>query len=877
MTEALAGGLAARAGRLRGIGGISLPSPDIRTPDQRVRVFVSSTMGELSAERDAARAAIEQLRLAPVMFDAGARPHPPESLYRAYLDQSDVFVGIYWQQYGWAGPDMSVSGLEDEFRLSAGLPRLLYLKRPAPDMEPGLRHMLDAIKTGGHVSYKAFSKPEQLRELLLSDLAAVLAECFAVGRGAGPVTPVPAPVSPLVGRDHDVEAVTGLLEGDGGRLVVLTGAGGIGKTRVALAVADRSRPHWRDGVAFVDLSAVTDPGAVAAAIASALGLVAQGREQPLDMLARRLADRGMLLVLDNFEQVLDAAPVVADLLERAPGLHVLVTSRVVLRVRGEREWRVGPLGLAPANAGLAALAEAPAVRLFVDRARDVRPGFELTWDNAAAVADLCRRLDGLPLALELAAAWIRLLTPGEILGQLYERLERPGALADLPERQQTLTATLEWSYELLPEEARRFLARLSVLAGPFTAGAAEAVGGEGPDAGGSGARPAIASDTLEYLSVLLDHSMLSPATRPDGQSGFQLLDVIRRFASERLVDTDDALDGLERYLLAVLAEVGVQHGSQDWATRRLDSEQLNLQTVLRSAAARRRPVGELLRRIGDAWVWFLVRPNSELGRLVESFAAAGLESDGDWMAWYWLRVHALMLNGHHAQAAALIDQIPPQVRDLASPSRQGLMLMIKAIARPYAPDSPARAELERSLAMLRDAGDPLGLGYVLSHFGLLLCLDGDVARARALHEEIIPIARGLEDGNQLAEAHYDLALDALADGDLEPVRPHLAAAVDRYQHIDHREGLCRCLSALGALAVADGDAALAARLIGTTFAARDAIGLEPWPSVAEAERRTVERIASLLSEGEFREQVDAGRSRDLDSALARAMLALPGS
>ena len=839
-----------------------------------MRVFVSSTMGELSAERQVARAAIEQLQLAPVMFDTGARPHPPDSLYRAYLDQSDVFVGIYWQQYGWVAPGTSVSGLEDEFRLSAQLPRLLYLKRPAPEMEPGLRRMLDEIKTDGHVSYKAFSKPEQLRELLLSDLAAVLAECFAVGRGEVRLSPVPSPVSRLVGRDDDVEAVTGLVEEEGTRLVVLTGAGGIGKTRVALAVADRSGPHWKDGVAFVDLSAVTDPGSVGTAIASSLGVVAQGREQPLDSIDRRLAGRSMLLVLDNFEQVVDAAPVVAELLERAPGLHVLVTSRVVLRIRGEREWRVGPLGLAPANADLAALIAAPAVRLFCDRARDVRPGFELTEDNATAVAELCRRLDGLPLAIELAAAWIRLLTPQDILDQLYERVEHPGSLVDLPDRQQTLAATLEWSYQLLPEGARRFLAGLSVFAGPFTAAGAQAVAGEGPDAGredGSGASPAISSQTLEYLSVLLDHSMLNPGARPDGQSAFQLLEVIRRFASERLQDRDAALERLERYLLAVLQEVGVRHGSQDWATRQIDSEQLNLQTVLRWAAARRRPVGGLLRGIGDAWVWLLARPNSDLGRLIESFGAAGLENDSDRMAWYWLRLHALMLNGHHDQAAALIDQIPPQVRKLASVPRQGLMLMIRAISRPYAPDSPARAELERSLAMLREGDDPLGLGYVMSHFGILLCLEGDVARARALHEQIIPIARRFEDGNQLAEAHYDLALDGLADGDLEPVHPHLAAAVGRYQHIDHREGLCRCLSALGTLAVEGGDAPLAARIVGSSLAARDAVGLEPWPSVAESERRTIQHITALLSDGEFREQVRAGRTQDLDTALAHAM------
>jgi predicted ATPase len=186
--------------------------------------------------------------------------------------------------------------------------------------------------------------------------------------------------------------------------------------------------------------------------------------RPLDALRRGLASRNMLIVMDNFEQVLDAAPLVADLLQRAPGLRVLVTSRVVLRVRGEREWRVEPLRVPPPGSTLAALAENPAVRLFVDRVRDVQPGFRLDIGNAAAVAELCRRLDGLPLALELAAAWMRLLTPEQMLNRLSDQLERPGALADLPGRQQTLTGTVQWSYDLLPARAQVMLARLSVFA-----------------------------------------------------------------------------------------------------------------------------------------------------------------------------------------------------------------------------------------------------------------------------------------------------------------------------------------------------------------------------------------------------------------------------
>jgi hypothetical protein len=288
-----------------------------RTPDQRLRVFVSSTLDELAAEREAARAAIEQLQLAPVMFESGARPHPAQSVYRAYLEQSDVFVGIYWQRYGWVGPGMAISGLEDELRLAGAMPRLLYFKVPAPGMDAGLARMLDTIRSGGSPAYKTFTDAAELRALVVTDLATLLAERFGGLDRDGRWPVIPSPVTALLGRDADVAEVTRMLTAPEGRLVVLTGAGGIGKTRLALAVAERTRRQWADGAAFADLSSVTDSRLVPDAIASALGLVVQGREQPLDTLERVLADRDMLIVVDNFEQVLEAAPVLADLLQRA--------------------------------------------------------------------------------------------------------------------------------------------------------------------------------------------------------------------------------------------------------------------------------------------------------------------------------------------------------------------------------------------------------------------------------------------------------------------------------------------------------------------------------------------------------------------------------
>jgi len=835
---------------------------EIRTPDQRLRVFVSSTLEELADERRAARAAVEQLRLAPVMFESGARAHPPQEVYRAYLEQSDIFVGIYWQRYGWVGPGMTISGLEDELRLAAGMPRLLYVKIPAPGMEPGLGRMLEAIRAEGTTAYKQFTDAEELRELIASDLAMMLAERFGGPDRAARWPAIPSPVSVLVGRDADVAEVTRMLTAPGARLVVLTGAGGAGKTRLALAVAERTQEQWADGAAFVDLSPVTDPRLVPDAIASALGLVGQGREQPLDTLQRRLARRRMLLVLDNFEQVLGAAPKVADLLQRAPGLRVLVTSRVVLRVRGEQEWRVDPLGVPRPESTLAVLAEAPAVRLFVDRARDVQPGFTLTSQNAAAVAELCRRLDGLPLALELAAASMRLLTPDQILARLPGQLEHPGAVADLPGRQQTLTSTIQWSYDLLPAPARQMLARLSVFAAPFTAAAAEAVAGQED------------RDAVQDLATLMDNSMVSPADRPDGERAFRLLGPIRRFAAAQLADSGQTLSHLERYLLGVLDDASPHYGSQDGDMRRLDSEQPNLRAVLAWIVDGRRPPGQLLRALGDVWVWLLVRGHLRQSATLWQQIVSLLAQDppgGDRMARAWLLAGGWMNQGEFTKAIDVVDEVVPDGRRAEKPSRIALLLMVRGIARADIAHNQARADFAEALEVARAVGDPLVLGYVQTHYGARLCLDGDLDQARVLHEEALTIARSIGDENLRAEAHYVLAIDAMAGGDTQSATPQLAAAILHYRNIDHLEGLTRCVGALSELALQCGDPHLAARLIGTAAAVRDRFGLKPWPFVAQAERRTIQRAAALLSDGEYTAQLAAGRSQTIDDALTTAL------
>ncbi len=535
----------------------------ILTPDQRPRVFLSSTLQELAPERAAARAAVERLRLIPVMFELGARPHPARALYRAYLAQSHVFVGLYFERYGWVAPGEEVSGLEDEYQLSGGLPRLVYLRTPAPEREPRLKELLDTVRADDSVSYKSFSSPDELETLLAEDLAVLMAERFLLG-GSGaaaaasgeerPVMrtarrPIPAPVDTMVGRSEDLAELERLLASES-RLVTVVGPGGIGKTRLTLEAARRAVAGLGpDHVSFVPLEAIDDPAGVLPAVAAAIGLGLDGGVPVLEALAGAFGDRPFVLVLDNFEQVLAAAPDVVELLTRCPGLVVLVTSRAALRVRGETLLLLGPLSL-PDDDGNGG--ESAAVRLFGDRASAVRQDFSLDDPrDAAAVAELCRRLDGIPLAIELAAGRSRLLPPRALLDRLGSALDLGSGAADLPARQRTLRDTLAWSEQLLEPQQRALLAALSVFSAPWTVADAE------------GVAPPGVGDVLEDVAALVENSLVAPATTAPGEPRFRMFDTVRAYASERL----DALGAREPAEQAFCARMIDQVSDYDSGTR----------------------------------------------------------------------------------------------------------------------------------------------------------------------------------------------------------------------------------------------------------------------------------------------------------------------
>jgi predicted ATPase len=608
------------------------PPTVIRTPDQRLRVFVSSTLEELKAERLATKKAITDLHLTPVMFELGARPHPARDVYSSYLTQSHVFIGIYGDRYGWVAPGAEISGLEEEFRLSADHPRLIYIKRPAPERDVRLKGLIDEIKRSD-ISYKYFSEPEELSELIANDLVLLLTERFEQGcriaNGAQDRANIPAAATPLIGRDEHVADIKDLLRRTTTRLVTLTGTGGIGKTRLAMEVARLMGPEFRDGVYFVPLATVNDPELVLSTVVQTVFPGELGGQPPLQLLKRSLKDQQVLLVLDNFEQVIDAAPSIAELEETCPGLKMLITSREVLRLSGEQEYRVPMLAL-PVVEGLplspseveARIAGSAAVQLFVQRAQAIDPTFALTAQNAAVIAEICVHLDGWPLAIELAAARIRILTPQAILQHLGKSLAvLSSGTRDLPERHRTLIATIDWSYQLLSPEEQQLLCGLSVFTGGCTLEAVNMVTGNGPVPLGAQPRmamylydpaivmepfPEVPLDLMERMESLVAKNLIY-AEEQGGEMRFQMYPTIREYAAERA-----AANGMHPRLAENHCAYFLRLAEQLWPTlrgreastsyQRLDQELANLRDALAWALENAPTLGlRLALALGEYW------------------------------------------------------------------------------------------------------------------------------------------------------------------------------------------------------------------------------------------------------------------------------------
>jgi predicted ATPase len=855
----------------------------ISTPDRRLRVFVSSTLQELAEERQAVRRTITQQRLTPVMFELGARPYPPRDLYRAYLAQSDVFVGIYGASYGWVAPGEEVSGLEDEYLLSGDRPKLIYVKT-GREREPRLQGLLDRVKQDDRASYQRFGTAAELAELLADDLAVLLTERFAGSRPL-PVEVLrpgrlPVPPTPIVGRQAEVGHLVDLLRAPDVHLVSLVGPGGMGKTRVALEVAATYRdgdgsPAER-GVWFVDLTPIEDPALVTELVATAFGVRPESNRDLLDLLVERLAGQRALLVLDNFEHVLAAAPQLARLLAGCPELTVLVTSRTVLGLRGEHAVPLAPLAVPVAAEVLdeTSVTRSPAVQLFVSRVRQVRPGFTLTDRNASAVAELCRLLDGIPLALELAAAQLRVLSPDGLLGRLRDRLSRSldldGDLLDTPTRQRTLRATLEWSHSLLGGAERALLARLSVFAHTWTLAAAEVVGVVDDDL-----------DALDTLSSLVGQSLVILDDSDPDELRFSMLASVRGYARERLAERGEheaTAVRLTGYLRDFAATAGTGLTGPDnhhWSAL-VDAQLEDLRATLQRAVEG----DDAETTIGIAaplftYWWnrgFLASMRTVAEQAAALPSATRLPPDASALL-LWARGMFRISSGQLDEAEPLLASLLARTDPAAPPRLRAFALAGLGLTRVGAPVEERRSLLAESVATLRALGDAWGLAFSLSVSGQLALQSGDVGTASAMHREALEVARATNQDHLQAQLLDLLGLDALTQGDLAGARRTFVDAADLHRRLADAEGSANCLDGLAALALALGRPDVAARLLGASAHARELAGVTIWPGLQPLAAALAQGVEAALGADAVRQGRAWGESLGVTQALAYAVQA----
>jgi predicted ATPase len=831
--------------------------PSIKTPDQRLRVFVSSTLEELAAEREAVRGAIEALRLTPVMFELGARRHPPADVYRAYLEQSDVFVGIYGERYGWVGPGMAVSGVEDEYHRAAGKPRLVYVKNPAPAREPRLSELIANLEHDASITYKTFRTPAELRELLENDLAVLLTEGFVSAAGGDePIrATIPASVDEFVGRSGELRRIAELLD-QGTRLITVVGPGGVGKTRLAQEAARQSRDRFQDGAAFVSLDAVTDPTLVAPAIVSSLTLRSDPASGPLDTLVEHLRERTLLLVLDNFEQVLEAAPVVADLLARCGDVSVLVTSRAALRLRGEQEVGIEPLDVPETSDAPNVVAEVDAVRLFTERARRLDPWFHISSENAAAVAQLCRRLDGLPLALELAAARIRLFPPATMLERLGTGLDfLTGGPRDAPPRHRCLRAAIEWSFDLLDEPEQALLTQACVFRGSWNLEAAEGI---------------VDPDAARRLESLLEHSLLkrlSGAAEPR----FAMLESIHAFCAEQLErtgQTHELRHAHARFYLDLVATVTpALHGAgQGAALERLELENDNLRAALSWCLESGRAEAIAAVAPGLMHFWWLRGDLDEGLRWIDAvLAAPGLAEA--------TRARALLARGFLTFWRAPMASDPQVFLEAADAfdavgdvPKAALARLPLAVLRAGGGDQTSIPELEKSQRVLADAGDDWGA--LLATNALCWALNALAADAPiGVFEDAVTAAAAAGVEAELATALGNLGRRHVLRGDLDQARLRLVEALRIVRRLRSKTGSAYYASALADVAARRGDHDLAIKV----FAAAAASGVASAAMLARERERALAAARERLGDHEVDELERAGAELDLATATEEAL------
>ena len=680
---------------------------------------------------------------------------------------------------------------------------------------------------------------------------------------------LPTPLSSFVGRERESEDVRRILLTPPARLVTLIGPGGVGKTRLALRVLEEVRHSFPDGVRFVDLAYLRHPKHVQGAIAYALNIHETMDRPVADALRTFLRDKRMLLLLDNFEHLLEAAPQVAELLVTCQQLKVLVTSRAPLQLTVEREYPVPPLSLPDLGSPSTptALVDYEAKRLFVERARSIQPNFVVDDSNAEIIGQICRRLDGLPLAIELAAPLVRIFPPDNLLARLGHslRLLRGGA-RDLPERQQTLRATLDWSYKLLPEADQELFATLAVFKGGCTVEAAEFV-----------CSPRQDIDIVQRLRSLAERSLITQVSN-HSWSRLIMLETVHEYADELLLHSEDNSAIRQRHaeyflLLAERSEPEVRGSAQEQALERLGAERGNLLAALSWFVDEGR--GENALRLATALgrFWLIRGPFSEGHHWLEAALALDQDSSPD------LRIRTLNELGRIACEQGDLDRAATWLYESLSLSGRASDPLCRASASTtlgtvllrqgdYAHSSRL---FEDSLELSHAAGDDSQLAAALNGLGWVALLQGSFGPARDLFERSLSLRRDVGSLWSVAAPLDSLAFEAFHRGEHERA-DHLAAeALRLFGKVGDRRGASECLDQLASISLVGGELHRAARLRGAAHAMRKSIGAARPVLMPVDYDEYQARVQTEAGGGDIALAWADGEAMDLETAVAYAL------
>jgi predicted ATPase/class 3 adenylate cyclase len=720
---------------------------------------------------------------------------------------------------------------------------------------------------GAH-SLKGLSAPEEVFQLCHPSLPAEFPPLLSP---RAPRHNLPQTLTGLIGREQEEAEILALLGTT--RLVTLTGTGGLGKTRLALAVAAELVDRYPDGVWLVEFAPLADPALVLGAVAQALGLREEPHRPMLAMLGDHLRNKRLLLVLDNCEHLVAACATLASALLRvAPGLHILATSREGLQVAGERIFRVPSLRapdprLLPAPESVGSY---DAVRLFVARAQDRRRDFALTSTNALAVASVCARLEGVPLAIELAAARVGSMSLDAIAQRLDDRfrLLTSGA-RDLPSRHRTLRAMLDWSWELLAEEERTLLQRLSVFGGGWTLEAAETVCAD---------HEQDAWNVLDLLDGLVNKSLVGMEERGEG-TRYGMLETVRQYARERLAASSEEAAAQDRHLAWCLAlaeqEDAAKSGPEQgvWLDR-LEQEHDNGRAALDWALqAQHAPEAGLRLALALWWFWWARGHLSEGRRYLEAAVGSGDTVPVE------LRARALTMLGHLAtaqgdseHAAAAYEESLTRHRDLGN--RRGMadaLTSLGLVALDRGDLDRALALLEENLLLRRELGEAEPIANSLINLGLVYQMGGTYAHASALYEESLVLYRQLGDTSGIAAVLANMGEMALAQGNHQHATTLLGQSLTLFGEIGHRRGIIATVENLGAVAAAQGEGMRAARLLGAADGLRESIGSVRPPVEHTAYDKALGLVRSAISEHALTAAWAEGRAMTVETVTAYAL------